>query len=148
MKTHRTAKKACNVSMRITKRLKYFPESEEKLRSLLMKVKEKSEKTALKLKIQKPKIMASGPITSWKIGGGKMEAVRDFLFSGFKITADGDCSYKIKTRLLRGRKAMRNLDSGLESRHHFAHKGPYSQSYGFAVVMYRCESWTIRKSEC
>ena len=88
-------------------------------------------KTALKLKIQKTKIMASGPITSWKIEGGKMEAVRDFLFSGSKITADGDYSYKIKTRLLLGRKAMTNLDSVLKNRHRFAHKGPYSQSYGF-----------------
>ena len=110
------------IARRNIKNLRYaddatiMAESEEELRSLLMKVKEKSEKTALKLKIQKTKIMASGPITSWKIEGGKVEAVRDFLFSVSKITVDGDYSYRIKRRLLLGRKATTNLDSILKSR--------------------------------
>ena len=100
--------------------------SEEELKSLLMKVKEESEKGGLKLNIQKTKIMASGPITSWQIDG---ETVTDFTFLGSKITVDGDCSHEIKRRLLLGRKAMTNLDSVLKSRHHFGDKGPYSQSY-------------------
>ena len=100
--------------------------SEEKLKSLLMKVKEESEKASLKLNIQKMKIMASGPITSWET----MEIVRDFIFLGSKITADSDCSYEIKRHLLLGRKAMTNLDSILKSRE-FANKGLYSQRYGF-----------------
>ena len=105
-------------------------ESEEGLKSLLMKVKEESEKVGLKLNIQKTKIMASGPITSWEIDG---EAVSDFLFLGSKITADGDCSHEIKRHLLLGRKAMTNLDSVLkELRHHFANKGSSSQGYGFS----------------
>ena len=91
-------------------------ESEEELKSLLMKVKEESEKTGLKLSIQKTKIMASGPITSWQIDGEAMETVRDFIFLGSKMTADGDCSHEIKRRLLLGRKAMTNLDSALRSR--------------------------------
>ena len=99
-------------------------ESEEELKSLLMKVKEESEKAGLKLNIQKTRIMASGPIISWQIDG---ETVSDFIFGGSKITADGDCSHEIKRRLLLGRKAMTNLDSVLKSRD----KGPYSQSYGF-----------------
>ena len=97
-----------------------------------MKVKEESEKVGLKLNIQKTKIMASSPITSWQIGGETMETLRDFIFLVSKITADGDCSHKIKRHLLLGRKAMTNLDSVLKSRHHFADKGPYSQSYGFS----------------
>ena len=92
--------------------------------------------------------MAYGPITSWQTGGGIMEAVRDFLFLGSKITADGDCSHEIKRQLLLGWKVMTNLDSVLKSRHHFADKGPSSQSYGFPVVMYGCENWTIKKVEC
>ena len=97
-----------------------------------MKVKEKSEKVGSKLIIQKTKIMASGPITSWQIGGETMETVRDFIFRGSKITADGDCSCEIKRHLLPGRKAMTNLDSILISRDYFANKGPSSQSSGFS----------------
>ena len=96
-----------------------------------MKVKEESGKVGLKLNIQKTKIMASGPITPWQIGGETMETVRDFILGGSKITADGDCSHEIKRCLLFGRKAMTNLDSILKSRHHFADKDPSSQSYGF-----------------
>ena len=107
-------------------------ESEEKLKSLLMKVKEESEKTGLKLNIQKTKIMASGPITSWEIDGETVETVSDFIFLGSKITADGDCSHEIKRNLLLGRKAMTNLDSILKSRYYFANKGPSSQGYGFS----------------
>ena len=106
-------------------------ESEEELKSLLMKVKEESEKVGLKLNIQKTKIMASGSIALWQIDGETMEMVTDFIFLGFKITADGDCSHEIKRRLLLGRKAMTNLDSILKSRDYFADKGPSSQSYGF-----------------
>ena len=108
-------------------------ESEEEVKSPLMWVKEESEKASLKLNTQKTKIMASSPITSWQIEGEKMEAVRNFIFLGSKITADGDCSHEIKRCFFLGRKAMTNLDSTLEStRHHFANKGPYSQSYGFS----------------
>ena len=108
-------------------------ESEEELKSLLMKVKEGSEKVGLKLNIQKTKIMASGPITSWEIDGETVETVADFIFEGSKITADGDCSREIKRRLLLGRKVMTNLDSILKSkRHYFANKGPSSQGYGFS----------------
>ena len=102
-------------------------ESNEELKSLLMKVKEESEKADLKLSIQKTKIMASGPITSWQIDG---ETVRDFIFGGSKITANGDCSHEIKRCLFFGRKAMTNLDGALKNRHYFANTGPYSQSYG------------------
>ena len=122
-------------------------ESEEELKSLLMKVKDESEKVGLKLSIQKTKIMASGPITSWQIDGETMETMTDFIFGGSKITADGDYSHEIKRCLLLGRKAMTNLDSILKSRHYFADKGPSSQSYGFPVVVYGCESWTIKKAE-
>ena len=104
-------------------------ESEEELKSLLMKVKEESEKVGLKLNIQKTKIMASSPIASWQIDRETVETVADFIFVGSKITADGDCSHEIKRRLLLGRKAMTNVDSILNSRDH---KGPYSQSYGFS----------------
>ena len=97
-----------------------------------MKVKEESEKTSLKLNVQKMKITASSPITSWQIDGGTMETVRDFIFLGSKITADGDCSHEIKRHLLLGRKAMINLDSILKSRHHFSDKDPHSQNYGFS----------------
>ena len=107
-------------------------ESEEELNSLLMKVKEESGKAGLKPSIQKTKIIASGPITSWQIDGETMETVRDFIFLGSKITADGDCSHEIKRLLLLGRRAMTNLDSIFKKqRHHFANKGPSSQSYGF-----------------
>ena len=108
-------------------------ESDEELKSLLMKVKEESEKVGLKLNIQKKKIMASGPITSWEIDGEAVETVSDFILGGSKITADGDCSHEIKRRLLLGRKVMTNLDSILKSqRHYFANKGPSSQGYGFS----------------
>ena len=107
-------------------------ESKEELKNLLMKVKEESEKVGLKLNIQKMKIMASGPITSWEIDGETVEAVTDFIFLGSKITADGDCSHEIKRCLLLGRKVMTNLDSILKSRHYFANKGPSSQGYGFS----------------
>ena len=104
----------------------------EELKSLLMKVKEESEKFGLKLNIQKTKIMASGPITSWEIDGETVETISDFIFLGSKITADGDCSHEIKRHLLLGRKVMTNLDSILKSRDYFVNKGPSSQGYGFS----------------
>ena len=107
-------------------------ESKEKLKSLLMKMKEESEKVGLKLNIQKTKIMASGFIISWEIDGETMETVTDLIFLGSKITVDDDCSHEIKRRLLLGRKAMTNLDSILKSRDYFAQKGPSSQGYGFS----------------
>ena len=108
-------------------------ESEEKLKSLLMKVKEDSEKTDLKLNIQKTKIIASGPITSWQIDGETVETVANFIFWGSKITEDGDCSHEIKRHLLLGRKVMTNLENILKKqRHYFANKGPSSQGYGFS----------------
>ena len=107
-------------------------ESKEELKSFLMKVKEESEKAGLKLNIQKTNIMASGPITSWKINGETMETVRDFILGGSKITTDGDCSHEVKRCLFLGRKAMTNLDSILKSRHYFANKGPSSKNYGFS----------------
>ena len=122
-------------------------ESEEELKSLLMKVKLGSEKVGLKLNIQKTKIMASGPITSWEIDGETVETVSDFFWGGSKITAGGDCSHEIKRRLLLGRKVMTNLDSIKKQRHYFANKGPSSQGYGFPVVMCGCESWTVKKAE-
>ena len=114
-------------------------EREEELKSVLMKVKGESEKVDLKLNIQKMKIMASSPITSWQTDGETMETVTDFILGGSKITADGDCSHEMKRRLLLGRKAMTSLDSILESRHYFANKGPSSQSMVFPVVVYGCE---------
>ena len=123
-------------------------ESEEELKSLLMKVKEESEEVGLKLNIQKTKIMASGPITSWQIDGEIMETVRDFIILGSKINADGDCSHEIKRRLLLERKAMTNLDSILKSRDiTLPTKVCLVKAVVFPVVMYRCESWTIKKSE-
>ena len=107
-------------------------ESEEELKNLLMNVKEESEKVGLKLNIQKTKTMTSGPITSWQIDGETVETVRDFIFWGSRITADGDCSHEIKGYLLLGRKVMTNLDSILKSRDYFANKGPSSQGYGFS----------------
>ena len=107
-------------------------ESEEELKSLLMKLKEESEKVGLKLNIQKTKIMASGPIISWEIDGETVETVADFIFLVSKITADGDCSHEIKRRLLLGRKVTTNLDSIFKSRHYFANKGLSSQGYGFS----------------
>ena len=123
-------------------------ESEEELKSLLMKVKEESEKAGLKLNIQKMKIMASGLITSWQIDGETMETVTDFIFWGFKITADGDCSHEIKRRLLLGRKVMTNLDSIFKSRDiTLPTKVCLVKALVFPVVMYVCESWTIKKAE-
>ena len=124
-------------------------ESEEELKSLLIKVKEESEKAGLKLNIQKIKIMASTPITSWQIDGETVEKVSDFIFGGSKITADGDCSHEIKRRLLFGRKATTNLDRILKSR---GITLPTNiclvKAMVFPVVMYGCESWTIKKAEC
>ena len=122
-------------------------ESEE-LKSLLMKVKEESKKVGLKFNIQKTKIMASGPITSWQIDGETMETVTDFILGGSKITADGDCSHEIKRWLLLGRKAMTNLDSILKSRNiTLTRKVHLLKAKLFPVVMYECESWTIKKAE-
>ena len=123
-------------------------ESEEELKSLLMKIKEKSEKIGLKLNIQKTKIMASGPTTSWEIDGETVETVADFIFLGSKITADGDCSHEIKRRLLIGRKVMTNLDSIFKSRDiTLPTKVRLVKAMVFPVVMYVCESWTIKKAE-
>ena len=123
-------------------------ESEEELKSLLMKVKEESEKVGLKLNIQKTKIMESGPITSWQIDGETMKIVTDFLFLGSQITADGDCSHEIKRRLLLGRKVMTNLDSILKSRDiTLPTKVRLVKAMVFPVVMYGCESWTVKKAE-
>ena len=124
-------------------------ESKEELKSLLMKVKEESEKAGLKLNIQKTKIMASGPINSWQINGEIMETVTDFISLGSKITVDGDCSHKIKRCLLLGRKAMTNLDSILKSRDiTFSTKVCLDKAMVFPVVVYGFESWTIKKAEC
>ena len=123
-------------------------ESEEELKSLLMKVKEESEKVGLKLNIQKTKIMASGPIPSWKIDGEPVETVSDFIFWGSKITADGDCSHEIKTHLLLERKVMTNLNSIFKSRDiTLPTKVHLVKAMIFSVVMYGCESWTIKKAE-
>ena len=123
-------------------------ESEEELKSLLMKVKEGSEKVGLKLNIQKTKIMASGPITSWQIDGETMEKAADFIFLGSKITADSDCSHEIKRCLLIGRKVTTNLDNILKSRDiTLSTKVRLVKAMVFPVVMYRCESWTIKKAE-
>ena len=124
-------------------------ENEEKLKSLLMKVKEESENAVLKLNIQKTKIMASGPITSWQIDGETMETVTDFIFLGSKITADGDCSHEIKRHLLLGRKFMTNLDSIFKSRDiTLPTKVHLIKAMVFPVVMYGCEIWTVKKAEC
>uniref|UniRef100_A0AC11ERT1 Uncharacterized protein n=1 Tax=Ovis aries TaxID=9940 RepID=A0AC11ERT1_SHEEP len=133
------AQAGIKIAQRNTNNLRYaddttlMAESEEELKSLLMKVKEESEKVGLKLNIQKTKIVASGPITSWQVDGETVETVTDLIFLGSKITADDDCSYEIKRRLLLGRKAMTNLDSILKKqRHYFANKGPSSLNYGFS----------------
>ena len=124
-------------------------ESEEELKSLLMKVKEESEKVGLKLNIQKTKIMASYPITSWQIDGEAVETVADFNLGGSKVTADGDCSHEIKRRLLLGRKVMTNLDSILKSKDiTLPIKVHLVKAMVFPIVMYGCESWTIKKAEC
>ena len=124
-------------------------EGEEELKSFLMKVKEKSEKVGLKLNIQKMKIMASGPITSWQIDGETVETVSDFIFWGSQITADGDCSHEIKRCILLGRKVMINLDSIFKSRDiTLSTKVPLVKGMVFPVVIYGCESLTIKKAEC
>ena len=123
-------------------------ESEEELKSLLMKVKEDSEKVGLKLNIQKMKIMASSPITPWEVDGETVETVSDFMFLGSKITADGDCSHEIKRHLLLGRKVLTNLDSIFKSRDiTLSTKVRLVKAMVFPVVMYRCESWTVKKAE-
>ena len=124
-------------------------ESEEELKSLLITVKEESEKVGLKLNIQKTKIMASGPITSWEIDGETVEIVSDFTFLGSKITADGDCSHEIKRHLLLGRKVMTNLDSIFKSRDiTLPTEVCLVMAMVFPVVMYGCEGWTVKKAEC
>ena len=124
-------------------------ESEEELKSLLMKVKEESEIVGLKLNIQKTKIVASGPIASWEIDGETVETVSDFIFMGSKITVDGDCSHEIKRRLLFGRKVMTNLDSILKSRDMtLSTKVRLVKAMVFPVVMHGCESWTVKNAEC
>ena len=140
--------------MRNTNNLTYadvttlMAESEEELKSLLMKVKVEREKAGLKLNIQKTKIMASGPITSWQIDGETVGRVADLIFLDSKITADGDCSHEIKRRLLLGRKVMTNLDSILKSRDStLSTKVHLVKAVAFPVVMYGCESWTIKKAE-
>ena len=125
-----------------------WPESEEELKSLLMKVKEENEKVDLKVNIQKTKIIASGPITSWQIDGETMETMRDFILGGYKITADGDCSHEIKRCLLLGIKAMTNLDMVSKSRDIALPTKVYPvKAMVFPVVTYGCESWTINKAE-
>ena len=148
------ARAGIKISRRNINNLRYaddtslMAESKEELKSLLMKVKEESEKVGLKLTIQKTKIMASGPITSWQIDGETMETVRDFIFWGSRITADGDCSHEIKRRLFLGKRAMTNLDSILKSRDiTLPTKVPLVKAMFFSVVMYGCESWTIKKAE-
>ena len=126
----------------------FMAESEEELKSLLMKVKEESEKVVLKLNIQKTKIMASGPITSCEIDGERVETVSDFIFLGSKITADGDCIHEIERCLLLRRKVMTNLDSILKSRDStLPSKFRLVKAMVFPVIMYRCESWTVKKAE-
>ena len=143
------------IARRNTNNLRYadnttlMAESEEELKSLLMKVKEESEKVGVKLNMQKTKIMTSGPITSWEIDGETVETVSDFIFGGSKITTDGDCSHEIKRRLLLGRKVMTNLDSILKSRNiTLPTKVRLVKAMIFPVVMYGCESWTVKKAEC
>ena len=124
-------------------------ESEEELKSLLIKVKEQSEKVGFKLNIQKTKIMVSVPITSWQIDGETVETVSDFIFGGSKITADGDCSHEIKRRLFLGSKVMTNLDSIFKSRDiTLPTKVHLVKAMVFPVVMYGCECWTVKKAEC
>ena len=132
----------------ITSHAQMTPPLWQKVKSFLMKVKEESEKVGLKLNIQKMKIMASGPITSWEIDGETVETVSDFIFLGSKITADGDCSHEIKRRLLLGKKAMTNLDSIFKSRDiTLPRKVRLVKAMVFPVVMYGYESWTVKKAE-
>ena len=136
-------------NLRYTDDTTLMAESEEELKSLMIKVKKENEKVGLKLNIQKSKIMASGPITSWQIDGEAMETVTDFTFLGSKITADGNCSHEIKRCLLLGTKAITNLESILKSRDiTLPTKVHLFKAMVFPVVMYGCESWTIKKAEC
>ena len=136
-------------NLRYANDITLMAESEEKLKSLLMKLKEESEKVDLKLNIQKTKIMESGPIASWQTDGETVETVSDFVFWGSKITADGDCSHEMKRHLLLGRKLMTNLDSILKSRDiTLPTKVHLVKAMVFPVVMNGCESWTIKKAEC
>ena len=136
-------------NLRFADDITLMAQSEEELKSLLMKVKEESEKVGLKLNIQKTQIMAFSPITSWQIGGETMETATDIIFLGSKTTADGDCSHEIKRHLLLGRKAMTNLGSILESRDiTLPTKVRPVKAMVFPVVVYGCESWTIKKAEC
>ena len=142
---HKIAGRNIN-NLRYADDISLMAESKEELKTLLMKVKEESEKVDLKLNIQKTKIMASGPITSWEIDGETVETVTDFIFGGSKITADGDCSHEIKRRLLLGRKVMTNLDSILKSRDITLPTKVYLvKAMVFPVVMCGCESWTVKK---
>ena len=144
---NKTARRNIN-NLRYADDTTLMAESEEQLKSLLMRVKEESEKADIKLNIQKTKIITSGPITSWQIEGEKVETVTDFIFLGSKITADSDCSHEIKRCLLLGRKAMTNLDSVLKSRDIILPtKVRLVKAMIFPVVMYGCESWTIKKVE-
>ena len=136
-------------NLRYTDDTSLMAESEEELKSLLMKVKEESEEVGLKLNIQKTKMMASGPLTSWQIDGEILETVTDFILGGSNITANGDCSHEIKSRLLLGRKVMANLDSILKSRDiTLSTKVRLVKAMVFLVVVYPCDSWTIKKAEC
>ena len=137
-----------NINNRYADNTTLMAASEEELKSLLMKVKEDSENVGLKLNIQKTKIMLSGPITSWKIDGETVKTVSDFILGGSKITADGDCSHEIKRRLLLGRKVMTNLDSIFKSRDiNLPTKVHLVKAMVFPVVVYGCESWTVKKAE-
>ena len=148
MKLNLGSKLPGEISVTSDMQITFMAESKEELKSLLMKVKEESKKAGLKLNIQKTKTMTSSPIISWQIVGETMETVRDFIFLGSKITADGDCSYEIKRRLLLGRKAMTNLDNILRSRNiTLPTKVHLVKAMVFPVVMCGCESWTIKKSE-
>ena len=148
------AQAGINIARRNINNLRYVDDTtltaeSEEVKSLLMKVKEESEKVGLKLNIHKTKIMASGPITSWQIDGETMETIADFIFLGSKITADGDCSHEINRRLLLGRKVITNLDSRFKSRDiTLPTKVCLVKAMVFPVVMYGCESWTVKKAEC
>ena len=151
---HNEAQTGIRIARRNINNLRYadnttlMAESKEELKSLLMKVEEESEKAGLKLNIQKTKIMASSPITSWKINGETMETVRDFIFLGSKVTAEGDCNHEIKRRLLLGRKVMTNLYGILKSRDiSWPTNVHLMETMVFPLVMYGCESWTIKKAE-
>ena len=144
-----TGLEEAQAGVKIARRNILTAESEEELKSLLMKVKEESEKVGLKLNLQKNKTMASGPITSWEIDGETVETGPDFIFGGSKITVDGDCSNEIKRRLLLGRKVMTNLDSILKSRDiTLPTKVCLVKAMVFPLVMYGCEIWTMKKAEC